>query len=94
MVKHIVFMKFDNPEEVAPIVSERLLALKELIPQIRTIETGRDFMHSDRSFDFALIVTFDNREDLAIYDKNPDHGKVRAYIKEHRAATATVDFEF
>lgn len=94
MVKHIVFTKFENPDEQAPVASKNLLALKNQIPQIRSIETGCDFKHSERSYDLALIVTFDNREDLEIYDKHPEHEKVRAYIKAHRTASATVDFEF
>lgn len=94
MIKHIVFTKFENPAEQAPEASSQLLALKQKIPQIRTIETGFDFKHSERSFDLALIVTFDSKEDLAVYDKHPEHELVRAYIKAHRTATATVDFEF
>ena len=39
-------------------------------------------------------VTFDTKEDLEIYDHHPEHEKARAYIKAHRTATATVDFEF
>jgi hypothetical protein len=94
MIKHIVFTKFENADEQAPVASDMLLALKEKIPQIRSIETGRDFMHSERSFDLALIVTFDSKEDLRIYDHHPEHEKARAYIKSHRIASATVDFEF
>lgn len=94
MIKHIVFTKFENPAEQAMEASRQLLALKETIPQIRTIETGFDFKHSERSFDLALIVTFDSKENLEAYDKHPEHEKVRAYIKAHRTATATVDFEF
>ena len=73
MIKHIVFTKFENADEQAPVASELLLALKETIPQIRSIETGRDFKHSERSFDLALIVTFDNKEDLQTYDHHPEH---------------------
>ena len=94
MIKHIVFTKFENPGEQALVASEMLLALKETVPQIRSIETGFDFKHSERSFDLALIVTFKTREDLKIYDTHPEHEAVRLYIKAHRTATATVDFEF
>ncbi len=94
MIKHIVFTKFENPDEQAPVARKMLMDLKEKIPQIRTIETGRDFKHSERSFDLALIVTFDTKEDLETYDRHPEHEKARAYIKAHRTATATVDFEF
>jgi hypothetical protein len=46
MIKHIVFTKFENPDEQAPVASEMLLALKDTVPQIRTIETGRDFINT------------------------------------------------
>ena len=94
MITHIVFPKFENADEQAPVASEMLLALKDTIPQIRTIETGRDFKHSERSFDLVLIVTCDTKEDLETHDHHPEHEKARAYIKAHRTATATVDFEF
>ena len=94
MIKHIVFTKFENPAEQSQVASEMLLALKDKIPQIVTIETGADFLHSERSFDLALIVTFRTRDDLKIYDTHPEHEAVRLYIKAHRTATATVDFEF
>lgn len=94
MLKHIIFTKFENPDEQAKVASEKLLALKEKIPQIVSIETGLDCLHSARSFDLALIVTFNSREDLEIYDHHPAHEDVRAYIKAHRTATASVDFEF
>ena len=61
MIKHIVFTKFENPGEQAPVASEMLLALKETVPQIRSIETGFDFKHSESSFDLAMIVTFDTK---------------------------------
>ena len=94
MIKHIVFTKFENPDESAPVACGLLAALPEKIPQIVTLETGRDVLHSARSYDMALIVTFRSLADLAVYDKHPEHEKARAYIKAHRTATATVDFEF
>lgn len=94
MIKHIVFTKFANPEESVPVVREMLEALPAKIPVIRTLETGKDVMHSERSFDMALIVTVDSLSDLRCYDQHPEHLKVREYIKAHRTASATVDFEF
>lgn len=94
MIKHIVFTKFQNPEASVPVVREMLEALPASIPEIRTLETGADVMHSERSFDMALIVTVDSLDDLKIYDQHPEHLKVREYIKAHRTASATVDFEF
>ena len=94
MIKHIIFTKFTDPDVAVPEASKRLLALKEKIPQIRTMEVGRDFLHSDRSFDMALIVTFDTKEDLAVYADHPAHVLVKEYIHAHRLATAAVDYEY
>ena len=94
MIKHIVFTKFENPSESVPVAAAMLQALPAQIPQIVTLETGADVLHSDRSYDMALIVTFHSLADLKLYDQHPEHAKVRAYIKAHRIASATVDFEF
>jgi hypothetical protein len=94
MIKHIVFTKFENPREQAPAAGEMLRALKDKIPQIVSIETGTDVLHSERSYDMALIVTFQTLDDLKIYDSHPAHEAVRAYIKAHRTASASVDFTF
>lgn len=94
MIKHIVFTKFENPDENVPAACALLNALPEKIPEIVSLETGRDVLHSERSYDMALIVTFRSFAALAVYDKHPEHGKVRAYIKAHRTASATVDFEY
>lgn len=94
MVKHIILFKFRDPEDCISEASEKLLGLKALIPEIRSIETGRDFLHSGRSYDMALIVTFDDRAALEVYDKHPAHQLVRQFIHAHREASVAVDFEF
>lgn len=94
MIKHLVFTKFADPAESVPEACRLLNALPAQIPEIVTLETGADVLHSGRSFDMALIVTFRSLDDLAVYDKHPAHESARAYIKARRTATATVDFEF
>lgn len=94
MVRHIVFFRFEDPEVNIPIVRDSLYALRDKIPQIVNMQIGADFMHSQRSSDMVLIVDFNSREDLEIYDKNPDHQKARVYIHAHRTESRTVDFEF
>ncbi len=73
---------------------EKLHSMEAVIPQIRFMQTGADFLHSGRSYDMALIVELDSREDLEIYDKHPYHAEVRKYIHEHRKSSVTCDFEF
>ena len=94
MIKHIVFTKFSDPAESVPEARKLLAALPAQIPEIVSLETGADVLHSERSFDMALIVTFRSLADLKVYDTHPAHQQVRAYIKAHRTGSATVDFEF
>ena len=94
MIKHIILTKFTDPETAVPEASRRLLALKDKIPQIVDMEVGADFLHSSRSYDMGLIVTFRTREDLAVYADHPDHALVKEYIHAHREGTVSVDFEY
>lgn len=94
MIKHIVFTRFENPAEDVPAARAMLETLPGQIPEIVSLETGADCKHSERSYDMALIVVFRSMEDLAVYDTHPAHEAVRAFIKAHRTATATVDFSF
>lgn len=94
MIRHIVFTKFRNPDEDAPAAIEKLLALKAVIPEITEMEAGRDLMHSERSWDMALIVTLPSREALEIYANHPAHMQVKEFIHARRTGTATVDYEF
>lgn len=94
MLRHIVFTRFVNPAEQVPVAREMLENLPALIPQIVSLETGADVMHEARSFDMALVVTFNSLEDLAVYTDHPEHVKVRNYIKSHAKGSAAVDYEF
>lgn len=93
MVKHIVFFNFKDKESMQK--SEQLLKqLPAKIDCIRSMEVGIDKLRSERSFDMALICTFDSFEDLEKYDQHPEHLIVRDYIKSVRTGSAAVDFEY
>ena len=57
MFKHVLLFKFIDPEVCAPVVGQKLLALKQTVPEIVEIEYGLDELHKDRSDDAALSVT-------------------------------------
>ena len=100
MICHIVFWKFsdfaDNrsKEENMDIVKEKLTALLPIIPQIRSFRIGKDVLHSDMSYDMALIMEFDSLTDLDLYKNHPEHKKVSNFVKTVRSDRASVDFEF
>jgi len=100
MICHIVFWKFlDNAEnhtkeENMDIVKERLSVLPSIIPQIKSFKIGKDTLHSEMSFDMALIGVYEDMEALERYKNHPEHKKISAFVKSVRLDRVAVDFEF
>jgi antibiotic biosynthesis monooxygenase (ABM) superfamily enzyme len=76
------------------IFREKLLALKDEIPQIRSAEVGIDISGSDRNFDAVLVADFDTLEDLQTYLENPKHKAVSALCRDIRLERTAVDYEY
>ncbi|MFY9607484.1 MAG: Dabb family protein [Blastocatellia bacterium] len=96
MIKHIVFLKF-KPEAGAAQrqeVIEELRALPKQIDVIREYEVGEDVLRSARSWDAALIGTYDSLEALKTYNDHPAHVAVVQKIRAISEGVASVDFEF
>ena len=95
MITHIVFFKLSEPTlEAVATVQEKLLSMRGNIPQLRHLEAGIDFIRSERSFDVALLTTFDSREDLQAYQVHPYHaGEVVPLMKSVCSSIASVDYE-
>ena len=93
MFKHLVLTKFVHPETEAKEASRRLLALKDRIPEIVSMETHFDILHTDRSYDLILIATFRTMEDYLVYADHPEHVEVKKYIAAHRTGSVTMDYE-
>ena len=95
MIKHIVMWKFKEGEyDNMLLFRERLLALKEQIPEIRAMEVGININPSERSFDAVLVSEFDSLEALKAYSVNPLHVAVSDFCKTIRTQSASVDYEF
>lgn len=95
MLKHVVFFKF-KPEtgetEIADLENS-LRALPAVIQEIREFVVGRDVVHSERSYDLALISSFDDLPAMGRYQVHPDHQAVIAKVKALCAGVVAVDFE-
>ena len=55
-------------------------------------EFGRDVLHTERSYDFAIVALFSNEEALRRYQKHPEHLKVLEKIKKLCESVVAVDF--
>ncbi len=94
MVTHIVMIKLrERVPEVVERVRAALAALPGKIPQLRHFEVGADVLHTERSYDLALIARFDSLEDLQAYQVHPAHQEVVKYIGTVREAIVAVDYE-
>ena len=95
MIKHIVMWKFkEGEQENMMLFRERLLALKEQIPEIRAMEVGINVNPSERSYDAVLVSEFDSLEALNSYSTNPLHVAVADFCKSIRTGSVSVDYEF
>ena len=94
MIKHIVMWKFkDNEEENMKIFLDGLNKLKEIIPEIKSMETGIN-INPKNEYDAILISEFETMEDLEKYKNNPEHIKVSALCKKIRIDRQAIDYEF
>ena len=73
------------------IVKERALALVPIIPQVKSMQIGKDILHTQASYDFVLIADFENDTDLKTYINHPDHKKVGEYLAKVTADRVSID---
>ena len=92
MITHIVFFKFKDAANIT-ITRDKLLALKNKIPQLRHLEVGVDVIRSERSYDLALVSKFDNLDDLQAYQIHPDHQEVVKFLADVKESIVAVDYE-
>ena len=92
MFQHVLLFKFKDPEECAEEVGRRLRALPAHIPEIHALAYHVDELHSKRSYDACLIVTFATEADYRIYDTHPLHNEARQYIHQHVLESHTADY--
>jgi uncharacterized UPF0160 family protein len=94
MLKHVVLFKFkkDVPEAAIAEIENGIAQLPGIIPEVLEFESGRDVMHSERSYDFALVSGFESLESMRRYQVHPAHQKVLVKIKEHCDSILVVDF--
>lgn len=94
MFTHIVFFKLADPsEENVKIAKDILENMNGKIPQLKYLEIGVDVLHTERSYDIALITKFDSIEAMQEYQVHPYHvNEVLANLRPMLKGSAAVDF--
>lgn len=96
MLKHVVLFKFKPETTEADVekLAAGLGALPEIIDEIREFVFGRDVVRSERSYDFGLVSSFDDRAALDRYAIHPDHQLVVAHVKQICSSVVAIDFDY
>ena len=95
MLKHVVLMRFKKGASQSAVaeVEKGLRGLPGIIAEIKEFELGRDVLHSERSYDFALVSGFENLDQMQRYQVHPAHQKIVVQLKELCESIVCVDFE-
>lgn len=95
MIKHLIILKFKPGVTEAQIAEfhTALSALPGRIPEIKEYSFGKDIMHSERSYDFALVSAFADMDALRRYNEHPDHRAVLEIARNIVEKTWAVDYE-
>jgi len=95
MVVHIVMFKFKEENKKANSIQAKQMLenLMGVIPSLRSIDVGLNFIEADRAMDLSLIAVFEGKEGLDAYDVHPEHQKVVAFIKSVVEYSKAVDYK-
>lgn len=93
MIKHIVMWKFkENEEEKMKEFLEGLNRLKDIIPEIKYMETGIN-INPNNEYDAILISEFETMEALETYKNHAEHIKVSELCKSIRIDRQAIDYQ-
>ena len=92
MFRHVVSFKLaDDKKDMLDEAKKRLLAL-DAIPQVKFVQVGVNYKKSERSYDFVLIMDFDNLDTFKEYEEHELHVPVRDFIHSIISEVVAVDF--
>ena len=94
MIRHIVVFKIkDEYKDEIPQLVKNFYGMKGKIEGMVSLEAGADFLHSERSYDVALITEFVSREALEAYQTHPVHLPVKKRMGEVRISSVACDYD-
>ena len=94
MILHLVCFKYRPDVDAATRAEhrQRLAALRDL-DGLLDLKVGEDVVHSARSYDTGLAITFPDRAELEAYQKHDRHVPVARFGVELCDHIVAVDFE-
>ena len=94
MIRHIVLFKIkEEYQSEIPNLVKAFYGMKGKVDGLLELEAGADFLHSERSYDLALLTVFRDREAFEAYQIHPAHLPVKKRMHEVRETSVACDFE-
>ena len=94
MIRHIVLFKIKEEfKSEIPQLVKNFYGMLGKVDGLLQLEAGGDILHSDRSYDLALITVFRDRDAFDGYQTHPAHLPVKKRMHEVRSASVACDYE-
>ncbi len=94
MITHVVTFKFrDGSRAHLDHCTALIESMRDRVPSLRSLTVGRNVVDVPNAHHLVLIATFDDVVGLEEYQEHPVHTEVVAYLRQHREASASVDYE-
>ena len=93
MIRHIVLFKIkDEFKSEIPQLVQAFYGMMGKVDGLLQLEAGADILHSERSYDLALITVFRDRAAFDAYQTHPAHMPVKKRMHEVRETSVACDF--
>ena len=93
MIRHIVLFKIkDEFKGEIPQLVQAFYGMMGKVDGLLQLEAGADILHSERSYDLALITVFRDRAAFDAYQTHPAHLPVKKRMHEVRETSVACDF--
>lgn len=94
-IQHIVLLELNDgvSDETAQGALTAIAGLKDKVPGILDIKTGKNFTDRAGNISHGAVVTLKDKDALAGYGPHPAHQEVVATLKQHVKNITVVDFE-
>jgi hypothetical protein len=95
MIIHVAIFKWKNSskkEEICAVLRD-IQQLKQKIPGLEKIYTGKNYHKRSKGFTHGVIVVAKDKKSLNLYRKHPDHEKIAKKIEILTRDGIGFDFE-
>lgn len=81
-----------SKSDIAAYLKKEIEKMKDSVPQVQHIEAGININHGPIAYDLCLYSEFANEDDLAAYQDNEEHKKVKSLIVKYAENGVVADY--